>query len=136
MKKNICFALCVVLFLGVGAIAKTVSSQELSRQVDQKIEQTVQNQQQIAAFTQQLAQKDPAKLANFLLEGKFAYIHNGSIIFLGVQSTGDVLVICKIEDSDVGTFYYTVHKKDNKVTEQSTSTPPTTQDFATLFKRQ
>ncbi len=137
MKKNIYFTLALgaVLLLEISAFAKTPTQEALSRQVTQKIEQTADNAQQVTSFMKNLAQKDPAKLANFLLGGKFAYVYNESIVYLGVQSTGDVLVICQINDSDVGTFYYIAHKKGNRVFEDSVSSRPDTQAFVTLFER-
>lgn len=137
MRKNIYTTLTLgtILLLGMSAFAKAPAQEALSRQVTQKIEQTAQDQQQVASFIHQLAQKDPAKLANFLLGGKFAYVYNESIVYLGIQGTGDVLVICQIDDSDVGTFYYTAHKKGNRIFEDSVSSMPDTQAFVTLFER-
>ena len=136
MKKNIYFALLTgaVLLIGMNTSAKVSSRQELSRKVPQKVE-TAANNHQVTLFMEQLAKKDPAKLANFLLDGKFAYVYNETVKYIGIRGTDEVLVICQINDSDVGTFYYAAHKKGNKLNEQSTATPPSTQDFITLFER-
>lgn len=125
---------CMLLMTGNLAFTKGTSQKKLERHVSQKIEQTADNELQVTAFLQHLAKKDPAKLANFLLEGKFAYVYNESIIYLGLKGTHEVLVISQIEDSDVGTFYYVAHKKGNKVTEESLSAIPNTQGFTTLFE--
>ena len=137
MRKKITYftmTICAVLFLAASAFAREVPMKELTRQVSQKVEKTADNQQ-VVQFVENLAQKDPAKLANFLLGGKFAYVYNESVIYIGIQGNGEVLVICQINDFEVGTFYYTAHKKGNKVFEQNTAAIPNTKEFVTLFER-
>lgn len=137
MKKNIYFTLLLssLLLVGISASAKEPIPNKLPRQIAQKIEKTKADRQQVASFMEQLAKKDPAKLANFLLDGKFAYVYNESIKYIGIRGTDEVLDICQIDDSDVGTFYYVAHKKGNKVDEKSLATAPATQDFIALFEK-
>lgn len=138
MKKNVYFPLCLsmaLLMTGSVAFTKGLSQEVLTRQVSQKVEQTANQNQQVAPFIKNLAQQDPVKLANFLLGSRFAYIYDESIAYLGIRGIDEVLVICKIDDTDVGTFYYVAHKKGNKVTEDSPATMPSTQGFVTLFER-
>lgn len=137
MKKNlvVSFLIGSLLAMGISVFATNSPQRTLSHQLAKKIEQAPNKSLQIASFMEKLAQKDPARLANFLLEAKFTYVYNESIVYLGVQGVSGVLVICKINDSDTGNFYYTVHKKGSKVTEEITTTPPSHQGFATLFER-
>ena len=137
MKKNIYLTLLIssVLLVGISASAKVPSQQALSRKVDQKVE-TATNNQQVTAFMKQLAKKNPAQLAEMLLQYKVPYVSNDSVIYIGVKDADEVLVVCQINDSDVGTFYHMVHKKaDRWIPEPETTTPPSTQGFATLFER-
>jgi hypothetical protein len=137
VKKTIYYtalACCAVLLMGMSSFSKVIPSQTLSRQIAYKIEKTTNNSRQVALFMEQLAQKDPAQFATFLLGEKLPYIYNESIIYIGIQGTDEVLVICKIDDSDVGTFYYTAHKQGDKLTTQHLAYYPSTQGFVTLFE--
>ncbi len=137
MKKNMYFTglISLALLSGSVAFAKAPSQEVLERRVAQQIETAADHSGQVVSFMKNLAQKDPAKLANFLLENKYTYVYNESIIYVGVRENGEVLVVCQIDDSDTGDFYYVAHKKGNKVAEQSTATMPATLGFIALFER-
>lgn len=116
--------------MGAAPFPSTVS-QHVSRQVVQADEN-----RQIARFAVQLAEKDPAQFATLVLGRKQHYVDNPYVVYIGIKGTEDAVVICKIPDTDVGTFYHTVRKSGARITTQESATFPDTQDFITLFSAQ
>ena len=111
--------------------SKTVWEQRVTRQVVQADEN-----RQIARFAVQLAAKDPAQFATLVLGRKQHYVDNPNVVYIGIQGTEDAVVICKIPDTDVGTFYHILRKSGARITTQESTTLPATQDFITLFSAQ
>ena len=108
--------------------SKTVLEQHVSRQVIQADEN-----RQIARFAVQLAEKDPAQFATLVLGRKQHYVDNPYVVYIGIKGTEDAVVICKIQDTDVGTFYHLIRKTGTRITTQEAASMPATQDFITLF---
>ena len=139
MKKNIYQILfltgALLAFATFSTSAKDSSlSQTLCQAVPVKLEQNYQ-QQQLIHFFENIARQDPAAFATFLLGEKSIYLTNPEVAYIGVKPNGEVLVLCEIDDFEIGAFYHVLHKKDGKVTTQSVATAPRLQEFITLFKR-
>ena len=82
-----------------------------------------------------LAQKDPAKVALLLLEqNQLQYVHNPDVVYIGVKGEEEVLVICKVADSDVGDFFHVVHKKANRLNKREEVSLPSVKGFTTLYQ--
>jgi hypothetical protein len=117
--------------LGADPLPSDTVSQHVTRQVVQADEN-----RQIARFAVQLAAKDPAQFATLVLGRKQHYVDNPNVVYIGIQGTEDAVVICKIPDTDVGTFYHILRKSGARITTQESTTLPATQDFITLFSAQ
>ncbi len=138
MKKNIVFMVVsmslAVLVAGGNLFAQHATQQNLSKQITQKIEKA-SIQAPFETYFKQLAKQDPAQMATLILGFKDAYIYNESILYMGINANSEALIICQIDDSDLGTFYYSAHKKEGKVYTARTVMLPETQGFITLFER-
>lgn len=138
MKKNIVFiavSMCLaVLVAGGNLFAQHATHQNLSKQVIQKVERA-STQTPFETYFKQLSKQDPAKMATLILGFQDAYIYNESILYMGINADSEALIICQIDDPELGTFFYSAHKKAGKVHTAHTALLPETQGFITLFER-
>lgn len=138
MKKNLVYvslAVCFALLLGTSAFCETsYSQQQLFQQVSQKATQA-DPQRQVVKFFKKIAQKNPAQLATLVLGYKDTYVHDSNVVYIGIKGEDEALVICEIEDFEVGTFYYAVTRKGDKTSSQEHAAAPAPQGFVTLFQR-
>ena len=125
--------LAVLCLAGVSAFAAPeLSKPELTRLVMSQVKQ--KDNKQIVNFLDQLIKKDPAAFATLLLECKLADVYNPNVVYIGVKNVDDVMVVTRVEDSDVGNFYRITFRKGTRYSNADSATPPTHEGYTTLFE--
>ncbi len=138
MKK---FKLCTLFILGAcggligqNAVAAPFFSQPAaSQQLTQQINRADKNQQ-IVTFIYQTAEHNPALFATALLGGKLQYVSNPEVVYIGIKDTYEVLIISKVDDTDVGIFYHNIHQKGSHTSINDLRQTPSTHGFITLYQ--